>query len=320
MSDTIVVFTTEVTAPSVFALIDFSLFLLSSGLRLRLPLRGAIAFGDLIVRGSTGLIVGAALENAYRLEQQQMWSGCLLDSIFLPSLHMAHKVERDHYIQSYFQPSLTKDDRYLVPKLIRYDAPVQSRYRYDKREYYNEKRMVLNWAPHVDYNVLESAFPIATTDHAKAIKANSMRFKSDADSIVVERTSDMVSHFWDKLEIVRKILTVILAIEGTSEEGLIASADTFAGQLSDVFIKTPMKFSLDIRTCIANLERTLYKAGRLKGHLNTQRSYLNTGKRPRSYGARNRVNSDLLVELVAYANELKVKLFEYSHDASWRRR
>ena len=88
VSDSIIVWTDDVSPESFLQIIVSIKTLMRQAFFIGFPLRGAIVKGDLSVfkssyktsnDNSLNTLVGLGLVNAYRIEEEQDWSGCILD-------------------------------------------------------------------------------------------------------------------------------------------------------------------------------------------------------------------------------------------------
>ena len=112
-SDTVVLWTVDNSVRSFFDLLIGTANLFNSSMKYGLPLRGAISQGELMVNpyqlesefnNFENIVYGKALIKAYQLEQDQIWSGCIIDPEFSQSSEIAisqifkSKLHRDLYI------------------------------------------------------------------------------------------------------------------------------------------------------------------------------------------------------------------------------
>ncbi len=112
-SDSIILISDDETSESALKLMIYSWRLFQSFLAAGFPLRGVITYGDLYFHKSSNIVLGTALTDAYKKEQDQDWIGAYIDS----SVWEAH-------------PDLTDDVRTPMSLLgilfPEYDIPLKS--------------------------------------------------------------------------------------------------------------------------------------------------------------------------------------------------
>jgi hypothetical protein len=82
VSDSIILWIPEISEYTIFYLINSVRELMVNFLRRGVPLRGGISMGELSVKRHSDHVnvFGIALSQAYRIEKDQQWSGCTIDS------------------------------------------------------------------------------------------------------------------------------------------------------------------------------------------------------------------------------------------------
>jgi hypothetical protein len=78
-SDSIILISHDESEASALALLIYALRVTQMLIASKLPVRGAIAFGDMYVDMAKALFLGKALTQAYALEQSQHWIGVAID-------------------------------------------------------------------------------------------------------------------------------------------------------------------------------------------------------------------------------------------------
>lgn len=82
-SDSIILIAIDESQESCLKLLLYARLLFISMLTAKLPVRGAIAAGELYHNSSSSVTLGQALTEAYLIEQQQEWAGvCIADSVW----------------------------------------------------------------------------------------------------------------------------------------------------------------------------------------------------------------------------------------------
>jgi len=78
-SDSIILISNDDSEDSAFELLVYALRVTQLLIASKLPVRGAISYGDMYVDQTTALFLGKALTQAYALEQKQNWIGVAID-------------------------------------------------------------------------------------------------------------------------------------------------------------------------------------------------------------------------------------------------
>ena len=173
ISDSIILWSQDLSNTSFMHLVSLVNRIMVGALMSDLPLRGAVSSGPLTVKqsilGST--VFGNGLTNAYILEAQQKWSGCIVDKTIIENIHKS-KDEISQYIEN-------------NPIFEKYDVPLKS----GSSEYW-----VLNWP---------LSFVRNTEELRGIFESNSK--KSTHDSVIekIENTITFYQHFLSKYEAYR---------------------------------------------------------------------------------------------------------------------
>lgn len=153
---------------------------------MRLPLRGAIAFGDLIAQPPT-LVLGTAVEEAVAWESRQAWSGTVLT----PSCQEL-VVQRGYYDlwrhNAEAAASAAETDAAKLSflraarTLIEYDVPIKARGRQGELEYGSQRMFVHDWTVGALPTYAATALPESDDQHAQRIRRNTLDFEGWARS------------------------------------------------------------------------------------------------------------------------------------------
>ncbi|MCK4407597.1 MAG: hypothetical protein KAV44_07970 [Bacteroidales bacterium] len=181
-SDTIILFTFDNSFVSFMNVINSAHQLLSMGFTgAKTPFRGAIGYGDLIYDGQ-GIFVGEALEDAYKWESKQVWSGCLLTDkfeSFIKSKDYLKKFTEIHEQALITKPDHEKNIRINYERITNYDVPLYENSKTDKVRYYSENKYVLDWTVRVYENASSKSFlPHNNCEHVKLIIKNTADFEN----------------------------------------------------------------------------------------------------------------------------------------------
>jgi hypothetical protein len=131
ISDSIVIWTENSKQGSIIDLLFAVKLLMTSSMRLGVPLRGAVTMGDFNIFENNGSIsiVGRPLVQAAEIEKNQKWSGCIVDNMIFRYLRSFEKVVMNKNIP----PALESMTNLVVP----YDnLPINN---FDKKGY------AINW-------------------------------------------------------------------------------------------------------------------------------------------------------------------------------
>jgi len=186
-SDTIIYWTVDDSYESFINIVFTALELLkSSFVPPRVPIRGAIATGDLI-SDEQGVIVGSAVENAYKGEQSQVWAGCMLTSETASFCEQAHYIVTFHEYMDKWASNVqdtSLSDRILKfsRALVAYPVPLRKNVGPGQTKYFDEERYVLDWTQQVYAGAMEKAFMEPQNDRQKMIQDNTRKFEGWARS------------------------------------------------------------------------------------------------------------------------------------------
>ncbi len=181
-SDTITFFTVNDSLDSFINIVFTALEMQKSSLvPPRAPLRGAIAWGDIVADGP--IIVGSAIEAAYTGEQSQVWAGCMLTS------EAESFCENNHYFTTFhriFSTALDSeqdaDKKKSILKaskaIVRYSVPLQDKDSAGTATYYTEEHYVLDWTHGVYVGAADKAFMEPINNHQKTIRDNTKKFET----------------------------------------------------------------------------------------------------------------------------------------------
>jgi tetratricopeptide (TPR) repeat protein len=174
ISDSIIFWTNNDSLESFYVLFTAASTLMITSLSMGLPLRGAITNGELSMSHGfydynqssiKSSLIGKPLVNAYELEKQQKWSGCIIDDKCIKL-----------YKKSIIRRKLVEKDPYGISNLINSDLIVE----YDVPLKCNsfKKKYVINWTKgglfeHYSISELESAF----SEHKKNIERDDVKIK-----------------------------------------------------------------------------------------------------------------------------------------------
>ena len=180
-SDTVILFTNDLSFSSFYKIVNASHQLLSmSFVGSKAPFRGAIGIGDLIYN-QQGVLVGEAMEDAYKWESKQAWAGCLFSNnfeSFIKSQDYLTKYKKIHKIALFEQPQNKKDILLNAKKIINNNVPLYVNPKKEKIKYYNENKLVLDWTIRTDHEASSEAFlPHNNEEHAKLIIQNTKDFE-----------------------------------------------------------------------------------------------------------------------------------------------
>jgi hypothetical protein len=182
-SDTIIFFSKDESLESFINIVFTSLELLKSGfIGSKAPYRGAIGYGD-IVTDPAGILLGTSLIDAYKGEQSQMWSGCILTEAceeFCLKNNYIDKFykyfdglldgESDENIQLVYKKAKNTLVKYLVPKQMKgNDKPI---------EYFQKEHYVLDWTHNVYVDASIKSFNQSEIPHQLMIRNNTIDFEN----------------------------------------------------------------------------------------------------------------------------------------------
>jgi len=164
ISDGIVLFTNNSSIDSFISMVDAISTLLNNGIKEGLPFRGGISCGDFstLLKISTNqkfifskqLILGKALVEAYELELQQEWSGCIIQQNCIEQFsNIAEKAKLNFIIDN--------------NKIIEYNVPLKK----EKAKYY-----VVNWVKN-NHSINKENIDSAFSKHNKNINTSSVECK-----------------------------------------------------------------------------------------------------------------------------------------------
>lgn len=180
-SDTVILFTLDNSFGSFLNVINSAHKLLSMGfVGSKTPFRGAIGYGDLIYDGQ-GIFVGEALEDAYKWESKQVWSGCLLTDnceSFITQKDYLKRFTAAHEQALSEKPEHEKNIRLNSKIITNYDVPLYENRKTDKVRYYSENKFVLDWTVRMYENASSKSFlPHNNIEHVKLIIQNTVNFE-----------------------------------------------------------------------------------------------------------------------------------------------
>lgn len=170
-SDTIVLWTDNNSSESLSELILVTNNLFNYSMQIGLPLRGAISIGDISTNSFkfnskkiniVNSIIGCGLVNAYNIEGDQLWSGCVLDPMIYDLC--------DTHIKNYL------DCTYMKKNFLKYNVP--------RRSTGCQEMIALNWVNVNDdcfdektiMELFSSYNKDATADDVKTKIVNTLKF------------------------------------------------------------------------------------------------------------------------------------------------
>lgn len=185
-SDTVILFTSDNSFRSFMNVINSAYQLLSMGfVGSRTPFRGAIGHGDLIY-DQRGIFVGEALEDAYKWQSKQVWSGCIFTDnfeSFIKSKGFLSKFKEAHNQALIANPEFEKNIRLNSMRIVNYNVPLYENRKESKAKYYHENKLVLDWTIRMYENASSKSFlPHNNDKHAKLIIQNTIDFETWARS------------------------------------------------------------------------------------------------------------------------------------------
>lgn len=169
-SDTILLYTREPLNTAYLGLLMLCKAIMTEGFVKRTPLRGALVWGELLEDAKSRILVGEAIESAYRLEQEQVWSGLVIDG----SAHLRQASRAADPYDEFFDRVVVHKD---VPRVVHYAVPIQRRSK-DGRRYDTRTMAVLDWTTDIDASTAIRAFRDPTEKHAKMILRNTIEFEA----------------------------------------------------------------------------------------------------------------------------------------------
>lgn len=180
-SDTVIYWTSDNTLLSFLMIVAASTKLLSSGFGMKMPVRGAIGYGDLLAKAE--IMVGSGIEDAYLWEQQQAWVGVSLTptcEAFCRE-HSYVEARRRMFSDSAEQ---TSDDwtkaRALkeARRIVRYDVPLQTNPKDGPVIYSDRESYALDWTLNVFDGASGKCLPESASPHATSLRENTIAFEA----------------------------------------------------------------------------------------------------------------------------------------------
>jgi hypothetical protein len=129
-SDSFILYTTDGSALSYRALDSFVRYFIVSLISKKIPIRGAMSFGELYADDAHGLYFGKALIEAYKISESQDWIGfvlcetasCQLKKVGLPANERLNYAEYPVPLKSYESEKVVRHER-LLPSFIIGESP-----------------------------------------------------------------------------------------------------------------------------------------------------------------------------------------------------
>ena len=185
VSDSIILFSDGDTYDDFRAIITVSKKILWSGFAgHKVPLRGAIGYGDLVI-DDEAIWMGSAIEDAYQGEQSQVWSGCVLteaaEKFCIHNGYIARwtqEVAAEALITS--DPDKRKYCHAYENVLLSYKIPVQVKNRTAAVKYKTRKGLAINWPIDLADGIAQDHIAPSTNAHATRIKTNTLDFEKCA--------------------------------------------------------------------------------------------------------------------------------------------
>jgi len=179
ISDSIIFWTNNDSLESFFVLFTAASTLMISSLVMGLPLRGSITAGELSMTHGfydynkssiKSSLIGKPIVNAYELEKQQNWSGCVIDDKCIKL-----------YLEAIKKRKLTEEDPYGISNLLNSDLIVKYNVPFKNNKSKNSKyltKYVINWTKggifqHYSASELERKF----SEHNKNIERDDVKEK-----------------------------------------------------------------------------------------------------------------------------------------------
>ncbi len=162
ISDSILLWTKNSKPESLYQIVRAVRLLMTIGITIGIPLRGAIVKGDIEVMKKRGniSIIGRGLVDAYGMEGSQLWSGCVIEESIFTFLNSFNDV----VLKRGPKIPLIKDE-YLVK---RYPVPLKDG---SSKDYY-----IINWAK--DSNFTEEEITASFEKHNKRLNESEKIKKS----------------------------------------------------------------------------------------------------------------------------------------------
>lgn len=182
VSDSILLFSSSNTFDDFLKIVDASHRLLCSGFAgHKVPLRGAIGYGDLILDPQS-IWIGSAIEDAYIAERNQVWAGCRLTEqceIFVRTegLYESYRSRISETARNEADPIKKQNLAKAARRLVSYQIPLQNNPKDGPVQYTNRQGFALDWTTNVGNGVAEKAFSPSDNTHSQRIQANTLAFE-----------------------------------------------------------------------------------------------------------------------------------------------
>lgn len=179
ISDSIMFWTDNTKLNSLYEIVSAVKMIMSISMSVGIPLRGAIVKGDIEIfeKGKNLSVVGRGLVEAYEMEGQQNWSGCLIDERIFIWLNSINRV----FLNKNSNISIEKAD-WLIKK-----HPVPFKI---KGEEFVKELFTVNWAE--GSNKSEREIRESFSMHNKRIK------ETDEIKASIEKKIDNTIEYWQK--------------------------------------------------------------------------------------------------------------------------
>lgn len=181
-SDTVIFFTEDDSFESFREIINSAFMLLQFGFGgMKFPYRGAIGWGDLI-NDSNEILLGSAIEDAYRGESSQAWAGAMLTQA------CRDFVDRRGYIDLYRKThriiaTICDDDRRRKDailnsmRLVSYEVPIQKCIKGEPLSYTVSQTYAIDWTIRMYKDASMKSFDSPHDEHSETIVKNTVAFE-----------------------------------------------------------------------------------------------------------------------------------------------
>ena len=181
-SDTVIIYSQNTSVPTFMVMLAASRELLQLGFcGGYAPFRGAIGYGDLSSR--RGILIGSSIEDAYKGEQSQVWSGCMLTPDLCNFLeNSGHFRGVETAIKFAINQRREKGEPYIDLEkfnqlLLKYSIPLQEKPLNEGVKYSRKEGIVLDWTRNVFHGAAAKAFLPAEAEHPIRIINNTVEFE-----------------------------------------------------------------------------------------------------------------------------------------------
>lgn len=181
-SNTIIFYTKDDSFISYIFIVKAAIRLMTLSFVGQAPYRGAIGYGD-FMENEISIMVGTSIIDAYKGEQSQVWSGCMLTKGCEDFCKKMNYFEMyTNVFQQKIENSNNEDEITSIKEwdtaVIVYDVPIKKRLPSGIVEYNSESHYVINWTHWVGKGrKIEESFQTSDNDHHKRIKMNTLEFE-----------------------------------------------------------------------------------------------------------------------------------------------